>query len=529
MSGTGPCAWRDGCAGSHGPPTALGGLPFAVALALGLALAAPAGAEEPALPEGLAPGPGAGGDGPALPEGPGPDEPALPDGLGEPEAGPGEPALPEGLEGPPEAGPDEPALPEGPAAGPGERPEEGPFELPFDLAGFWEVRGGLRLQDSDFADDASIGETRLQLDAEKAFDRLTFHLTTDLIYDPVLNDHGLDLEEGRGWLDLREAWVMTRPTEWMDVKAGRQVLTWGTGDLLFLNDLFPKDFVSFFIGRDTEYLKAPSDALKVSLFSDLANLDVVYTPRFDPDRFITGEQVSYWNPFLGRRAGRDALVDPLDRDRCFKDDEVALRLYRMVQGVELAAYGYHGFWKGPVGFDPAAGRATFPRLAVYGASVRAPLGPGIANVEVAYYDSLQDRSGNDPFVPNSEWRLLVGYEQEIAKELTAGVQYYVELLRDFRAFEASRPPGAPDRQRERDLVTLRLTQLLMNQDLELSLFTFYSPTDQDAYLRPRASYKVTDRWKVEAGANVFFGRRDDTFFGQFARNTNFYVAARYSF
>jgi hypothetical protein len=514
--------------------TPLGGLVFALAMAFALATPALA-AEEPPLPEGLGTAPAE----PAETE-PGTDEPALPEGLGGgdgPAAGAGEPSLPDGLGDGGEAGPDEPALPEGIAAppeeeAPAEAPEERegePFELPFDLTGFWEVRGGLRLQDSPLADDASIGETRLQLDAEKAFERLTLHLTTDLIYDPVLNEPGIDLEEGRGWLDLREAWVMARPTGWMDVKAGRQILTWGTGDLLFLNDLFPKDFVSFFIGRDTEYLKAPSDALKVSLFSDLANLDLVYMPRFDADRFLRGERLSYWSPLLGRRAGRDAIIDPIDRDRCFKDDEVAARLYRMVKGVELAAYGYHGYWKGPVGFDPTAGRALFPRLAVYGASVRAPLGPGIGNVEFAYYDSLEDRSGNNPFVPNSEWRLLVGYEQEIAKELTAGVQYYVEVLRDFRAFETARPAGAPDRQRERHLVTLRLTQLLMNQNLELSLFTFYSPSDQDTYLRPRASYKVTDRWKVEAGANVFFGRRDDTFFGQFARNTNFYLAARYSF
>ena len=50
------------------------------------------------------------------------------------------------------------------------------------------------------------------------------------------------------------------------------------GDLLFINDLFPKDWVSFFVGRDDEYLKAPSDSLKASFFNELFNLDFVYTP-----------------------------------------------------------------------------------------------------------------------------------------------------------------------------------------------------------------------------------------------------------
>ena len=43
--------------------------------------------------------------------------------------------------------------------------------------------------------------------------------------------------------------------EWgnaFDVKIGQQVLTWGTGDYVFLNDLFPKDYPSFFAGRSDD-------------------------------------------------------------------------------------------------------------------------------------------------------------------------------------------------------------------------------------------------------------------------------------
>jgi hypothetical protein len=106
----------------------------------------------------------------------------------------------------------------------------------------------------------------------------------------------------------------------MDLKIGRQILTWGTGDLLFINDLFPKDWNSFFIGRDEEYLKAPSDGIRVSLYTKLINLDIVYTPRFDADRFIDGRRISYWNETLGRRAGRDAPVKAIIPDNWFSDD-----------------------------------------------------------------------------------------------------------------------------------------------------------------------------------------------------------------
>jgi len=69
----------------------------------------------------------------------------------------------------------------------------------------------------------------------------------------------------------------------------------------------------------------------------------------------------------------------------------------------------------------------------------------------------------------------------------------------------------------------------MSQNLELSLFAYYSPSDQDAYLRPNVSYKVDDHWTVEMGANVFFGKREPTFFSQFSANTNIFWALRRAF
>jgi len=460
------------------------------------------------------------------------EEPPLPPGLvGEKK--PDEPALPEGFGGERKAA--EPTLPEGlgdPPRPPVERKDDAPAAFPFDLTGFFDVRGGLRTQPDTREKDSTLGESRLQLQLEKVLEALTFRLTTDFLYDISANDYRVFMEQGRGLVDLREAWVAFRPTDFMDVKVGRQVLTWGTGDLRFLNDLFPKDWNAFFIGRDVEYLKAPSDALKVSLFSDLANLDLVYTPRFDADRYVDGRRISYYNPFLARCAGRDAVIDADEPEAWFKDDEFAARLYKMVNGYELALYTYNGFWKSPAGTDPVTFTPVFPRLAAYGASVRGPAAGGIGNVEAAYYDSRENRSGNDPLIPNSQVRLLVGYERDLAaisKDLTVGVQYYLELRMDHEAMERMRPAIFPDSNRDRHEVTLRLTKLLLNQNLTLSLFVFYSPTDEDAYLRPRVAYKVDDHWTVEAGANVLFGSHAHTFFGQFEDNSNVYFGARYSF
>ena len=454
------------------------------------------------------------------------DEPALPAGA--------EPALPTGAE------PDlptvaEPALPTGlekPA--PGKRPAQpaSNWLRAAGLTGFLDLRGGVRTQRDSHERDAAGGEARAQLDFQKTVRKVTFHLVGDFVYDAVGDHHTIDLESGDGWLDLRQANAAFSPAPFLDVKLGRQVLTWGTGDLLFVNDLFPKDWRAFFLGRDIEYLKAPSDALKMSAFTKWVNLDVVFTPRFDADRFIRGERVSYWSGSLGRQAGRDAIVRTDQPNEWFRDHEWAARLSKNVAGTELAAYGYWGYWKSPGGFDPPTGRATFPRLSVYGASARGQLGRGIANAEVGYYDSREDRAGNDPFVNNSQLRVLVGYEQdlpEIAKDLTVGAQYYVEWMMDHHAYAGSLAPGQRQADEDRHVVTVRLTKLLWGQNLKLSLFAYYSPTDSDAYLRPMVSYKIDDHWTVDVGGNVFLGRDRHTFFGQFRNNTNLYAAVRYGF
>ncbi|MCF8474957.1 MAG: hypothetical protein K9G26_09690 [Emcibacter sp.] len=400
--------------------------------------------------------------------------------------------------------------------------------LPFDLSGSLDARIGARLQNDAHEKDMSVGEIRFQLGVEKEFDHVTFNLVSDFIYDPVEDHYAVDLEKGMGFVDIREANMTFSPLDFMDMKVGRQVLTWGTGDLIFINDLFPKDWNSFFIGRDDEYLKSPSDAIKTAFFISDYSLDVIYIPRFDADRFIDGRRISFFDRMTGGLRGREAPVISHRPDQWFTDDELALRLYHSFGAFETAVYYYDGYWKSPAGQNIVTGQAEFPRLRTYGASVRGPVGQGIGAVEIGYYKSANGAATN-PLVRNDEFRLLLSYEQEIANELTASVQYYLERKLDYDSYLASLPPQAIQDKQNRHLFTLRLTKLLMQQNLRLTLFNFYSPSDKDGYLRLKASYKIRDNLKIEAGANIFYGQKIYSFFGQFKDNSNIFTALHYEF
>lgn len=390
---------------------------------------------------------------------------------------------------------------------------------PLEFNGFAETRAGVRTQPDSNEKDASVLEARLQAELFTYTDWAEFKYKADVWIDGILE---------KGVYDTREAWIFARPAGFLDIKLGRQVLTWGTGDLAFLNDLFPKDWQSYFIGRDKEYLKAPSDAAKFSFFTEAVSIDVVYTPQFDPDRYITGEYISYWNDSTGDWSGEDETVSADEPDDWFEDDEIAVRIYRNIGSYELALYGYDGFWKSPGG-QSDSGTAIFPELQVYGASARGNVGPvGLGNIEVAYYHSADDASGTDPNIKNSQIRYLVGYTQDLARDFNASLQYYIEQMLDYDAYKAGLSGGEAEDE-FRHLITLQLTKLLMNQNLELSLSSYYSPSDRDGYLRPGARYKYSDNLTLEGGANIFFGEEPQTFFGQFENNSNIYAAFRCSF
>jgi hypothetical protein len=382
-------------------------------------------------------------------------------------------------------------------------------------SGFVEGALGARNESVPGLDRLTLGELRVR--AETRYDHGDFQVEFkgDLAWDEVRDS--LDPK-------LRELALSFRPFSSVDAKLGRQVLTWGTGDLLFLNDLFPKDFISFFAGRDEDYLKLPSDTARFSIFTDIVNLDLAWTPRFRPDNYLYGERFAFWNPAAG------AVIAPQPPRRADRPDtgELALRLFRTVEAVEYAAYGYVGRWKQPLGVD-AEGMPRFPRLRTIGASMRRPFYRGLLNAEFAWYDSHDDRDGDDPATPNSELRLLLGYEQELVRNLTLGTQFYAERIQHHDRLLANSPDPEHERERWRTVATARLTHRALQDKLTTSVFLFVSPTESDYYLRPSVSWRRDDQWLFAGGLNLFGGSDDHTFFGQLEDNTNAWVRVRYHY
>ena len=387
-------------------------------------------------------------------------------------------------------------------------------------SGYVEAGVGRRFDNDPLIDTSStLQELRVRAETEWQGDRYTIGLRADAGYDGVIEDWFIDVR------DLSVAFTVGEQT---DVAIGRQVQTWGTGDLLFLNDLFPKDFVSFFSGRDAEYLKAPGNAIRITRFSDSINVDFVWTPVFEPDLYLTGERFSFFSPVAGGNIAPEPPLSAVEPDKSFSNGEFALRFFRTVEGREFALYAYRGFFKQPTAQTEDL-RPTFAPMQSFGGSFRRPLGPGLFNAEFSYYDSRDDRGGTNPLIPNDQFRALVGYEWEARSNFTVGLQYYMEWTLDHDKLLANSQFPDLEVAEFRQLLTNRLTYRAGMGRFNWSLFTFYSPTDDDFHIRPRLTYRHSDRWSMSLGGNLFGGSESHTFFRQLQDASNAYLRLRFHY
>ncbi len=387
-------------------------------------------------------------------------------------------------------------------------------------SGFIEAGAGSRLrEDPLLSTRGTLRELRGRIETEWQPGGPAVHLKADLGYDGIEDD----------WIaDFRDLSLAFNIGDSIDARVGRQVQTWGTGDLVFLNDLFPKDFQSFFAGRDDEYLKAPGDAFRFTRYGDTLNVDFVWTPVFEPNIYLTGERFSFFSPLAGDNVAPDPPLSAGRPDKDFGNGEFALRLFSTVKGREYAIYAYRGFFKDPNALDENL-QPDFAPMSALGASLRQPLGSGLINAEFSYYDSRDDSRGTDPLVPNDQVRLLAGYEWEAKPRFTVGLQYYLEWTLDHDELIANSPFPQYEPDEHRHLLTNRLTYRSGMDKTTWSLFTFWSPSDADVYMRPSFTYRYSDEWSFVFGGNLFGGSDAHTFFGQLEDATNVYLRLRFSY
>lgn len=316
---------------------------------------------------------------------------------------------------------------------------------------------------------------------------------------------------------VREAFVDWAASPALEVKAGRQVITWGVSDYLYVNDLFPKNYDSFFTGGGFDRVKEPVDAVKVLAHAGTVATELVLArPKADtlpaPERFSATAPSS------------SALEDEAS-DR----PDLAAKVSTRWASWDVAAHAARFESREPRLFM-AGTRLRFdrPRTQHLGLSATGNLASGLGWAEAAVRRVAQERDTVvDRYFLGSAAKLIVGYSREVAADLTASAQLQLEGATRRGRYVESLVPGIRPLRRVTSTLHLRMQGRWSNQTASAGAQAFLG-SEGDSHFNPFFAWSPADGWNLEGGANLFNGR-PDTRYGAFRNDSNAYVLGRYSF
>lgn len=350
-------------------------------------------------------------------------------------------------------------------------------------------------------------EQRLRVLVEGRRESMAATLRADLWNDVALSKTRGEVNEA-----YVEAWTQANT----GVRIGRQVVTWGTGEYLYVNDMFPKNYDRFFRGHSFDALKDAVDGVKANWSGQPGDLEVVISrPRADQ------------MPDGHRYVGASAMpLDDLPQNRSGAD--VAARLSTRLSNFDMAGYvGRYRDRTQSITPSPTAMAREGAQVSHVGLSATGNLAAGVAWAEVAQLHVDRLNGNVNRFATGSRFKALMGYSRDVASDVTVTAQLQAEHDTDHADYARSLQAGIRPLKRDRVLAHARLQARLMNQTLGLGIQGFVT-NEGDRHIHPFANYTPLDGLNVELGANVFNGRAD-TQYGALTDDSNVYLSARYSY
>ena len=386
----------------------------------------------------------------------------------------------------------------------------------LELHGVLQNNASLRMADYGGREHDWLNlETKLQVETRSAFGdgKGDAFGKIDFDYSHIL---------GSGDVEVRELYV-NRYFSKADIRIGKQIITWGSSDLVFVTDVFPKDWTSLIVGRPMEYLKKGTEAARGQFYLGKNTLEIILIPAFTPDTLPGGERLAAYNPFQNATGMADIL--PPNR---LRSPEAAIAVSKTVGPYDYSLNFYSGRDRRPaLSFDHTSGMGfrRYPRMWMIGGGFKGASGDRIYRGEIAYYHT-EDTSGADPGAQNASLKYLLGTDISLGGNRSAGFQFSQEFMFDYGAYSATLPAGFPTTKKVQSLLTFRFMDAWKYQTIKPKLFLIYDISGRDFYLNCEYEQNLNDAVSVVAGFNQF-GGRTHTMYGQFEKNDNAYLNIRH--
>jgi len=314
-------------------------------------------------------------------------------------------------------------------------------------------------------------------------------ISANLVHDAILKEHS--------GFQLREVYAYYSDNHW-DVRAGRQIITWGVADALRLTDIIsPMDYTEF-LAEDYDDIRIPVGGLRLRYSREKWNAEVVAVPVssfFD----LPTDAVNPWS------IGPVPIGNEPARKAC--NMEYGGRLSFFLSGIDFSFSALHTWNKQPVLCN---GVGEYRRMTMVGADVSVPVGKFVVRGEVAeYLDELQSGGARA-----ASTNALVGLDWYAGNDWTLSAQY-------------SHKNVAWGEHRDTGLSTLRLSKDLLHNTLSLQTFAYIDVTNGGVFNRLSADYALNDQLHAILGYDLFHA--DSGMFSVYKKNSELFVKLKYNF
>ena len=384
-------------------------------------------------------------------------------------------------------------------------------ELSIQLNGFVDSYHALQLQSPR---QIMSSRTRLRLEMRADYGEASLYSSMNLAYNSLLKD--------QTGAFLREAYF-NYAGNFLEVKAGRQIVTWGVADGLRITDLIsPMDYTEF-MANDYDDIRVPVNAVDLKIPGERVSAEVVFVPV--PEYFVMpmGED-NPWNMPVPERARMDLSGTPAKR---IKNSEVGGRLRFFLEKLDFSLMALHTYNKSPVtvaSYNPKTDsiliKGVYESMNVIGGDVSIPAGEIVIRGEVAAYfgEPIALKNSMD-YWRRSSFNALLGIDWYAGDNWTIMAQYMHKVIMDYRE--------ALGTEQNSSMITARVSKEILNNTLKLSVYGIFDVDNVGFYIRPAADYLLNDQITLSLGGDILGGRRGT--FKTYEKNTQIWVKGKYFF
>lgn len=375
---------------------------------------------------------------------------------------------------------------------------------------------------------ASRSRVRGELTLEK--DNAGMFVSANAVHNSLLKDQS-------GFF-LREAYLYYSKSG-VDIRAGRQIVTWGVADAMRITDIIsPMDFTEF-LTQDYDDIRIPVNGVRVRYTRPKWSAEAIVIPVSSFYELST-DNANPWAVNLPDMTIPYSINLDNTPKKQLKNMEYGGRIGAYLSGVDFNLYALRTWNKMPVFRKTIAADGSllcdgeYRRMTMLGADLSVPLGKFVVRAEAAeYFGEAQEpvigtsvespvtgySAASAPVVTRNSTNALIGVDWYAGNDWQLGLQYSHKYISgDMSGISTFRNAG---------MATVRISKDLLHSTLSLSTFAYVDVANGGIYNRLYADYALTDQIHALLGYDFFHADKGQ--FAMYGRNSEVWIKLKYSF